>query len=102
MCPFPFLCIGCCLSRTTILNFYPSEKLLNVKTHCGYCFCYATKLDIPYETIKSIEYRSQCCFMNSKATFALVLLLSEGEVELTGNLFLSDVVATENHLAAAF
>ena len=39
MMPFPFFCIGCCLSQTTKFYLDNNNRTLTLASYCGYCCC---------------------------------------------------------------
>ncbi len=43
MLPFPFFCLGCCLSKTAKFRFDNNSHMLSLVTYCGFCACCAAQ-----------------------------------------------------------
>lgn len=65
MLPFPFFCLGCCTSQTAKFRFDNNNRILHIKSYCGYCFWFGDKIDIPYDDIVDVDARMMPgCYVN--------------------------------------
>ena len=55
MMPFPFFCMGCCMSSTVWLTFDTNARTLHVKSCPGYCYCCSTERLLSYSDIGNID-----------------------------------------------
>lgn len=89
MLPFPFFCIGCCLSQSSKFQFDNNNRILHLKTYCGYCACCSSNLDVPYDEIVGLDVRIQPgYYINRQPAYKVHLLSKKGEAELTGGMVL--------------
>lgn len=81
MMPFPFFCIGCCLSQSVKFMFDNTNRILNIKSYCGYCLCCGDKAEIPYHEIIDLDIRIQPgCYVNHQQAVKVLLLYQRGEI----------------------
>eukprot|EP00656_Telonema_subtile_P045498 TRINITY_DN51747_c0_g1_i1.p1 TRINITY_DN51747_c0_g1~~TRINITY_DN51747_c0_g1_i1.p1 ORF type:complete len:217 (-),score=28.80 TRINITY_DN51747_c0_g1_i1:286-936(-) len=52
--PFPFFCMGCCLSRTTITTWNDSTQTVSIIKYCGYCCCCAKTVTANYADLTGV------------------------------------------------
>lgn len=99
MMPFPFFCIGCCISQTTKFNFDNNNRSLIVKTYCGYCCCLASTLNIPYDEILNVDVRLRPGVrINHRPAYKVWLLHRKGEIELSGSILMAEARDIENKI----
>jgi hypothetical protein len=89
MLPFPFFCIGCCMSQTTKMEFDNIGRVVTLKTYCGYCCCCQTERRIPYNGLKAIDRRIvPGVRINNQGAFKVWLVWVDGELPLTADLMM--------------
>jgi len=92
MCPFPFMCIGCCLSESSNIDFDDVTETVSVNTYCGYCFCCAGTRVLPYGGIGNITMKASNLSINGQQAYKLCFVLKNGErIEFGGSRLPSDV-----------
>jgi hypothetical protein len=90
MMPFPFLCIGCCLSQSTKMKFDNTQRILTLKTYCGYCCCCSEERIIPYHEVQSLDARpNPHVTINRRTAYNVWLVWQTGQIELTASMVLS-------------
>ena len=93
MCPFPFLFMGCCLSRSTDLDFDDYKKIVRITSRPGYCFCCSNSVDIPYSDIANVAaIHCPHVRINKQTTYKICIITRAGVVHaFTGAQLLSDI-----------
>ena len=92
MCPF-FLGIGCCLSKSTDLDFDDYKKTVRIASCPGFCFCYMDTVDIPYSDIANVAaIHCPHVRINKQTTYKICIITRAGVVHaFTGAQLLSDI-----------
>ena len=93
MCPFPFFFMGCCMSRSTDLDFDDYKKILRIASCPGYCFCCANTVDIPYSDIANVAaVHCPNVKINRQSTYKFCIITRAGVVHaLTGAALMSEI-----------
>ena len=92
MCPFPFLCLGCCLSSTINTLFSDKTQTVEVDSYPGLCVCLAQKKRIAFNDIGNVLAKRGSMVVNGQYTFTVALQTKHGEqVPLTNADTMSDI-----------
>eukprot|EP00760_Papus_ankaliazontas_P039222 PhM_4_TR9517/c1_g3_i1/m.98326 len=99
MLPFPFLGIGCCMSRTTVLTFDDDAECVVMKSNPGYLFCLRKTTEIAYKDVGNIAAQHVSGVqINDQPAYRVVLLDRSANVHrLTGDMMMVEA----NKYAAA-
>jgi hypothetical protein len=101
MMPFPFFCIGCCLSQTAKFRFDNNSRVMSIKSYCGFCCCCSNSKEIPYDDITNLDIRLiPGCRINHQPAYKVFLLYKEGEIELTGGVVYSEAMGVDQQVKA--
>ena len=79
MLPFPFLCLGCCLSTSNHLVFDDNSQTFSGTTYPGYC-CFPgfkTKVLVEYANIGNVGYRQTSMQINDQYQFEPVIITKD-------------------------
>eukprot|EP00756_Hemistasia_phaeocysticola_P051659 Hpha_TRINITY_DN26833_c0_g1::TRINITY_DN26833_c0_g1_i1::g.17276::m.17276 len=77
--PFPFFCLGCCLTQTTKAVFDDTASTITLTTYCGKCCCCAETRIIPYDTVGNVALGATNVRINRLSAYEIVLVLRDGE-----------------------
>lgn len=85
MLPFPFLCLGCCMSNTADVVFDDSSKTATISGYPGYCFPMKSTTTVLYNDIANVALVKTNITKNKMRTYRLSLLLRDGKMlEMSG------------------
>ncbi len=74
MLPFPFCCIGCCISESTHLLFDDEAEQLRVRSFPGYCWCCDEHFSVPYSHVQNVRLEMDpSCRMNKKPSVRMFI-----------------------------
>jgi len=87
MCPFPFFCLGCCLSASRDIIIDERRQTLEMTSYCGYCCCLKSEPEAyTYQDVANIcLIRKPGVYMNRRATYQIAFVMRDGK-----RVFLSD------------
>jgi hypothetical protein len=93
MCPFPCFCAGCCISQSTKMEFDNSQRVLIIRTYCGYCCCFAQEQRIPYHEVQTLDARLDAHMrINHQPAFKVWLVWQSGQLELSAGIVLQEAI----------
>ena len=79
MLPVPFLCVGCCISKTVHVVFDDTIQIVNITQYPGFCFPLKTNTLLEYSMIANVAYRRTNLKVNNEQMFEPVLVTHKGE-----------------------
>jgi len=95
MIPFPFLCIGCCMSESSNLVFDDRKQQVSVNSYSGYCWCCGQGRDIRYDEIANVVAKSSNMRINNRPAYSVCFLLRSGDtVRIRGAALMEDIEPT--------
>lgn len=83
MLPYPFFCMGCCLSVTADLVFEDRSQTLLITTAWGYTGCFPgckTKLSFSYDDVGNVGFISMNMRIRQSAQYRPVLVMKDGRL----------------------
>ena len=79
MLPFPFLCVGCCISQTLHIVFDDTTRTVSISHYPGFCFPFQKKTVLEYSVIANVGYRGTRMRANRVQMYEPVLVTLKGE-----------------------
>lgn len=101
MIPFPFLMVGCCLSKTTVLQLDSDKKILSIKIYPGLFSCCRKEYEVSFgDILKTKTLVSFNRRINKRQAYQLYLETRIGDFELTAPKAREDIICSKNELDA--
>ena len=79
--PFPFLCMGCCLSSSADLDFDDRTSTVSIARWPGDCFCCMSATTVvAYAHVANVVARSTNMRINKQSAYKIAIALRDGQV----------------------